>query len=254
MPADHGPKILFLDGHGSRWNRQTLLLLMKNKVLPFFFASHTSIWALPNDGGTNLRLHNCIEEVVRNRRRTGGTPNVAYFNSIICDAWKLFVERERQELRCKTTNTTRNSYIKSGVNDFTPYCEGWTSAIETTGRVLNNKEKSARQYEPVARADARKLTLAEKLILRDGIEFIDEDSDLGDVPIAILRAQEILAKWRDGVRTSVEEGEEVESLSQSILPLPSKAAQRLALEIVDLLIVDVNAIELPAAKTQEQKR
>jgi hypothetical protein len=253
MPADHGPKILFLDGHGSRWNRQTLLLLMKNKVFPFFFASHTSIWAQPNDGGTNLRLHNCIEEAVRNRRRTGGTPNVAYFNSIICDAWKLFVERERQELRCKTTNTTRNSYIKSGVNDFTPYCEGWTSAIETTGRVLNNKERSARQYEPVARADARKLTLAEKLVLRDGIEFIDEESDLGDVPIAILRAQEILAKWRDGVRTSVEEGEEVDNISQAVHPLPSNAAQRLALEIVDLLIVDVTAIELPAAKTKEQK-
>ena len=124
MPADHGPKILFLDGHGSRWNRQTLMLLMKNKIFPFFFASNTSIWAQPNDGGTNLRLHNCIEEAVRNRRRTGGTPNVTYFNSVICDAWKLFVERERQELRAKTTNTTRNSYLKSGVNGFDPYCEG----------------------------------------------------------------------------------------------------------------------------------
>ncbi len=65
MPEHHGPKILFLDGHGSRWNRGTILFLMKHKIFPFFFASHTSIWAQPNDGGTNLRLHNCLEEAVR---------------------------------------------------------------------------------------------------------------------------------------------------------------------------------------------
>jgi hypothetical protein len=85
LPGEHGPKILFLDGHGSRWKRQTLLFLMKNKIFPFFFASHTSIWAQPNDGGPNLRLHNYLEETVRNRRRAGGTPDVTYFNSIICD-------------------------------------------------------------------------------------------------------------------------------------------------------------------------
>jgi hypothetical protein len=253
MPANHGPKILFLDGHGSRWNRQTLLYLIKNKIFPFFFASHTSIWAQPNDGGTNLRLHNCIEEAVRNRRRTGGTPNVAYFNSIICDAWKLFVERERQDLRAQTTNTTRNSYVKAGIGDFTPFCEGWRTALETTGRVLNNKEKSAIQYEPVARANARTLTLAEKLVLRDGIDYIDTESDLGDLPFAILRAQEILAKWRDEVRTSVDEGEEVVDITEANQPLPSNAAQHLALEIVDLVVVDVDAIELPAEKSREQK-
>ena len=120
---------------------------------------------------------------------------MAYFNSVICDAWRLFVERERQELRAKTTNTTWNSYIKAGVNNFDPYSEGGTTAIETTGRVLDNKERSAKQYEPVARKNARLLTVDKELKLQDGIEYIDKELDLGNLPFAILQAQEILAKW-----------------------------------------------------------
>jgi len=41
------PVILFLDGHGSHWNRNALKFLMDNKVFPFFLASHTSIWSQP---------------------------------------------------------------------------------------------------------------------------------------------------------------------------------------------------------------
>jgi hypothetical protein len=51
-------------------------------------------WAQPNGGGTNLRLHNCIEEAVRAKRRAGNTPDVPYFNIIICDAYQIFLERE----------------------------------------------------------------------------------------------------------------------------------------------------------------
>jgi hypothetical protein len=253
LPENHGPKILFLDGHGSRWNRQTLLFLIKNKIFPFIFASHTSIWAQPNDGGTNLRLHNCIEEAVRAKRRSGDTPDVTYFNIIVCDAYRIFLERERGDLRAKTTNTTQNSYLKSGVNSFNPHCDGWTTAIETTGRVLNNKERQAKQFEPVARKNARELTLDEKKQLREGIDYMDVDSDLGDIPFAILRAQEILGKWRDEVRKAVEEGEEGVDIAEARDPLPWTQAQRLALEIVELAVVDVDAIELPAEKTKEQR-
>ena len=250
---DHGPKILFLDGHESRWNRQTLLFLMKNKIFPFIFALHTSIWAQPNDGGTNLRLHNCIEEAVRARRQTASTPHVTYFNGVTCDTWRKFVEREREELRSKTTNTTRNSYLKSGVNSFDPYCEGWTTAIETTGRVLNNKERSVKQFEPVAKKDARLLTIDEKKILRDGIDFMDDESDLGDLPYAILRAQEVLGKWRDAVRAAVSEGEKEVEIAEACTPLPWTAAQTIALVIVELAVVNVDTIELPPTKTREQR-
>jgi len=51
LPAEHGPVMLFLDGHASRWNKYALKFLMDNCVFAFFLASHTSIWARPNDGG-----------------------------------------------------------------------------------------------------------------------------------------------------------------------------------------------------------
>jgi hypothetical protein len=250
---NHGPKILFLDGHGSRWNRQTLSFLMENRIYPFFFASHTSIWAQPNDGGPNLRLHNCIEEAVRARRRTASTPDVSYFNSVACDAWRKFIEREREELRAKTTNTTQNSYHKAGVGSLNPFCVGWTTAIETTGRVLNNKEGSVKQYEPVATKNARRLTMEEKLVLREGLGYIDETSDLGDLPIAILRAQEVLGRWRDAVREAVSEGEQEQAIAEASVPLPVTPAQTIAFQIVELAVVDVNAIDVPEEKTREEK-
>ena len=79
-------------------------------------------------------------------------------------------------MRAKTTNTTRNSYIKSGLRDFDPFCEGWTTAIETTGRALNNKETSVKQYEPVAKTNVRELTVEEKKLLRDAIKEGMKDS------------------------------------------------------------------------------
>jgi len=36
LPAEHGPVILFLDGHGSCWSVPALWYLMRNKVFPFF--------------------------------------------------------------------------------------------------------------------------------------------------------------------------------------------------------------------------
>jgi len=57
LPPNHGPIILFLDGHGSQWNKHALHFLMSNKVFPFFLASHTSIWLQLNDAGVNNRFH-----------------------------------------------------------------------------------------------------------------------------------------------------------------------------------------------------
>jgi hypothetical protein len=81
------------------------------------------------------------------------------------------------------TTTTRNSYIKAGVNDFDPYCDGWMAAIKTTGQVSNDKERLVKQYEPVAKKNARELTISKKKLFCDGIDFMDNESDLGDVPL-----------------------------------------------------------------------
>jgi hypothetical protein len=82
---------------------------------------------------------------------------------------------------------------------------------------------------------------------------MDDESDLGDIPFGILHAQAILANWRDRIRDAISEGEDEETVADTINPLPSTPAQRLALKIVDLAVVNMDAIELPLPKTKEQK-
>jgi hypothetical protein len=118
---------------------------------------------------------------------------------------------------------------------------------------LNNKEKSVKQYEPVAKATERILTFEEKKLLREDVVFMDDESDLGDVPFVILHVQAIFANLRDRIGEAVKEGEEEETIATTIEPLPSTPAQRLALEMVDLAVVDVDAIEWPLPKTKEQR-
>jgi hypothetical protein len=61
------------------------------------------------------------------------------------------------------------------------------------GRVLNNKEKSVNQFEPVAKKNARILTINENRLLHNRLNFfMDDELDIGDLPFTILRAQEVL--------------------------------------------------------------
>jgi hypothetical protein len=249
LKPDHDPKILFLDGHASRWSKAALLYLIENRVWPFFIASHTSIWAQPNDCGTNYRWHNCVEKVVRNMRREGGTPNVAYFNQVFSEAWTMFLDHERMDLREQGTNTTTSTYLKSGLHPLNPHCENWNTAINTLGRLTG---KRTMQYEPTAKPNARALTLEEKTTLREGLA-LSVNEDMGDIYVGILRAGEILAKWREGIEKAVSEGAKLLEISKARLPAPSTPAQVLALDIVDLVEVDVNEIELPEAQSKEER-
>jgi hypothetical protein len=76
---------------------------------------------------------------------------------------------------------------------------------------------------------------------------------MGDIYVAIVRAGEILAKWRDGIEKAVSEGETVLEISEARLPTLSTPAQVLALHVVDLVEVDVNRIELPEEKSKEER-
>jgi hypothetical protein len=49
-----------------------------------------------------------------------------------------------------------------------------------------------------------------------GIDFMDDESNLGNLPFAILHGQDILAKWRDEIRTAADEGEEMAKNGQGM--------------------------------------
>ena len=72
LPTERNPLegiILLLDGHSSRWDLDALMYLFQNNVFPFFYPSHTSIWSQANDNGPNKRLHTCIENAAKLRRK-----------------------------------------------------------------------------------------------------------------------------------------------------------------------------------------
>jgi hypothetical protein len=96
--------------------------------------------------------------------------------------------------------------------------------------------KMTMQYEPTAKPNARVLTSEAKTTLREGLE-LSEGEDMGDIYVAIIRAGEILAKWRDGIEKAVSEGEIVLEISEARLPNPNTPAQVLALHVVGLVEV-----------------
>jgi hypothetical protein len=91
-------RILFLDGHSSRWSVAALRYLMKNHVFPFFLSSHTSIWSQPNDCGTNKSLHYFFGAARRATAKFNDETSVSYFNWIFESGWKQFVFKEHKEL------------------------------------------------------------------------------------------------------------------------------------------------------------
>jgi hypothetical protein len=76
---------------------------------------------------------------------------------------------------------------------------------------------------------------------------------MGDIYIGILRAGDILAKWREGIEKAVSEGAKLLEISKARLPAASTPAQVLALDIVDLVEVDVNEIDLPEGQSKEER-
>jgi hypothetical protein len=62
-----------------------------------------------------------------------------------------------------------------------------------------------------------------------------------------------VGKWRDAMGAAVSEGKEETAIAEASTPLPWTPAQTIALDIVELAVIDVNAIDLPAAKRKEQK-
>ena len=255
LPKDHGPVILLLDGHGSRWSVQALKLLWDNGVYCFFIASHTSIWAQPNDAGTNKRLHWAVEQVARKFRRLGAEPNVKYFNRLLCLAWELFLKTESDDLRANGMNNTTNSYERTGMFPFNPYASAWTEAIETLGLGNDENVRAKVQFEIIAKQKPPELTVLEKEVLRAGLE-LDSDNNFGDSALALIRGEEILKKWRLAIEEGVSKGEKYEEYAKTLLPsgvLGMSDAMKIALKLVTFEIVDISKVQLPAKKTKEEK-
>ena len=260
LPENHGPVLLIVDGHASRWSLQALQLLLTNKVYLFVIASHTSIWAQPNDCGLNLRFHRCIETICkRRRRRQAGTPGVEYFNGIFCDAWRLYLQQEREELLSNNKrNNTTSAYEKTGLYPFDPNCWAWTEAIESLGQTstLQRDEKRKVQYEVYPKQDIIELTPEEKTTLRDGLD-INPNLEFTDKIVARMRLETIvLAKWRQAVDERAIEGNKWMDVANMLLPVhfADTDGDKIAMKLVEFRRVGQFKLQPAPAKTKEEKR
>jgi hypothetical protein len=256
LPEDHEPVTLFLDGHASRWNKQALKYLYDNNVFVFFFASHTSIWAQPNDCGLNKRVHWAIEEACKHFRRSGRVPNCEYFNEVLCKGWRIFLKKEADDLlECFDNNATR-AFARTGVHPMNPYAEAWTDAIEGLG--IGNEECDTASYEIVPSKDYEDeipaLSPLEKSLLRTDLDLNDKN-DLGDYYAAEIQASRILGKWWTNIENGVSEGNDRAEYSKVASPdsFATTDCEKLVMKLVAFELVDVDKIPLPDKKSKEKR-
>jgi hypothetical protein len=256
-PKNCGPLILLLDGHGSRWLVPALQKLISNNVFPFIFASHRSIWAQPNDAGVNKRFHWAIEQSAKTARRSKKQATLAYFNEILKEGWVYFLEAERSNLRALGLNNTTNAYKRTVVFLIDPFASAWTEAIETLGGVENAKERETKpkvQYKVLGRLILPELSDDDKKTLREGL-MIDPLIDENDLAVALMRGNEILAKWRKAIEEAVSEGKNYEDFSRALLPgsTAMDASHRIAMKLIQFEFVDVFNVPVPVKPTKEER-
>jgi hypothetical protein len=200
-----------------------------------------------------------LEQTARAERRDGAA-TVEYFNEIFCTGWRRFLEEERAELRILGYNTTTNAYYRTGMHPFNPFCEEWMRAIESLG-LKNDKERDKLvMYEVVPKEDRHgryaepKLTSVEKKKMREGLN-IQPENDLGDHSAAIIRAVEILKKWREAIKHAVSEGESYEKYSKAYSPVNEvkTESEKLAMKFVVFELVDISKVSLSIKLTRGEK-
>jgi len=184
--------MLFLDGHPSRWNKYALKFFWDNRVFTFFLASHTSIWAQPNDAGVNKRFHSAIEEECRRVRRKLKVATIYYFNSNFVRGWRTFLKLEREDLRRVGVNNATRAFERTGLFPYNPFAEAWTEAIQTISQ--GQKPKDGTHYEIFVNKNLSTLTKSESIILRNGLNLEDSDlKEFHDIKLAKIRGMRILA-------------------------------------------------------------
>jgi len=97
-PSEQQPMILFLDGHGSHWNKDALKFPMDNCVFLYILASHTSISSQPNNADVNKHFHWATEHLCKKYQHTLDVSTIPYFNTNFANGWQQFLQEEKIDL------------------------------------------------------------------------------------------------------------------------------------------------------------
>ena len=262
LPDDHDAAILVMDGHGSRWTAAGLPYLVDNRVFPCFLPSHTSMWSQPNDCNTNRRLHECMEKAAQKYAGTDRVPTLQEYNAIMLEGWQLFIDEEGTKLNSFQRNITTQSWEDCGLSPFNPFCVNWNEAIASFGQLEKEVEKAYaiapvesranvgddQEYEPT-----KILSLQEKATLREEIPA-QKLKGMNDFAVAVIRAREILSRWRKEIENAVSEGETAENARTIIKPTALTNPQKVAMKLVRFVPVDMTTIVTGDTMSKEERQ
>mmetsp|Transcript_2257 Transcript_2257/g.3534 ORF Transcript_2257/g.3534 Transcript_2257/m.3534 type:complete len:227 (-) Transcript_2257:902-1582(-) len=106
---------------------------LANNVFCYCLASKTSIWAQPNDNGTNLALSKALSTNAKIQRSFFQTQfTTGNHNSVILDTWIAFVENERVEIIHLGENSATRGWRQSSLFPFSYEGRGWVDALADT--------------------------------------------------------------------------------------------------------------------------
>ena len=89
------PQFPFFDGHGSHWDSDSLDILSKRNLHPFFLKAGDSTNDQPNDNGPNATFKACYNDAKDEWDEKFGTTQYTppHMNGVIVKAWTKFTLR-----------------------------------------------------------------------------------------------------------------------------------------------------------------
>jgi len=148
-------------------------------------------------------------------------------------------------------NNATYAFRQTGLYLFDPNCESWSTAIETLG-LANDNKKGKVQYEVYPLHPLRQLSEEERNILHLDLKIKASNNITGDIGVATVLAEHILARWHEDIDQAVSEGEKYEEYANTLVPQAKMDAKEIVLTLVTLW--KINYDDLPKKMSVEETK
>jgi len=149
-------------------------------------------------------------------------------------------------------NNATNAFRQTSPYPFDPNCKSWSNGIETLG-LANDNKKGKVQYEVYPLHLLQQLSEEERNILHLDLNDVKASNDImGDIGVATVLAEHILARWHEDIDKAVSEGEQYEEYANTLIPQAKTDADQIALTLVTLQ--KINYDDLPKKMSVEETK
>jgi len=119
--------------------------------------------------------------------------------------------------------------------------------------LANDNKKGKVQYEVYPLHPLQQLSEEERSILHLDLNDVKASNDImGDIGVATVLAEHILARWHEDIDKAVSEGEQYEEYAITLIPQAKTDAEKISLTLVTLQ--KINYDDLPKKRKQKRKK